>query len=128
MKKLLIIFIAFVLSCFATPVMAQDNSDKYRIVTEKEVMKWETGFVVSSALDLAITVQCIEAGKCVEANPLAKSHSTTEMIAIKSVLTLGHYLFVKRLAKRNPKAALRFAQVSVGIQGGVVGLNLATVF
>lgn len=116
----------------STPAYAQAIPN-YRIsvedeATRKAAMRWETAYVILSAADLALTVQCIEAGKCVEANPLAKSHSTTKMVAIKSVLTLGHFLFVRRLADRNPKAALRVAQVSVAFQGGVVGLNLRTVF
>jgi hypothetical protein len=102
----------------------------YRVeadLTRRAALRWETAFVILSAADLIMTVQCIEAKKCVEANPLAKSHSTGKMIAIKSALTLGHFLFVKRLSERDPKAALRIAQVSVGVQGGIVGLNLRVI-
>jgi hypothetical protein len=103
----------------------------YRIerdLTRRAAMRWEMAFVALSAADLIMTVQCIEAKKCVEANPLAKSHSTGKMIAIKSALTLGHFLFVKRLSERDPKAALRVAQMSVAVQGGVVALNARVIF
>jgi hypothetical protein len=122
----------------ATPAFAQAIPDSsYRLppaelldreATRRAAMRWEAAYVVLSAADLVMTVQCLEARKCTEANPLAKSHSTTKMIAIKSALTLGHVLFVRRLADRNPKAALRIAQVSVGLQGTVVGLNVKAVF
>lgn len=91
-------------------------------------MTTEMIYVGLSAADLFITVGCIKANKCSEANPLAKSHSSTAMIAVKAGLTVGHFLFTKELAERNPKAALRFAQISVGLQGGVVGINIVTLF
>lgn len=125
------LFAAAAAISFTTPAIAQDSSDRYRIeqeATRKAAMQWEAAFIVISAADLALTVQCIEANKCEEANPIAKSHSTTQMIAIKSVLTAGHYLFVKRLSKRNPKAALRFAQFSVALHGTGMALNIKTVF
>ena len=115
----------------AAPAAAAEPN--YRIETPEDrtrraAMRWETAFVVLAAADLAITVQCLEANECREVNPLAKKHSPAQMIAIKSALTLGHYIFVKRLAKDHPKAALRFAQVSVAWQGTVVGLNIRTRF
>lgn len=133
MEKLTLALALCAASITATPAFAAEPADGYRIETQDDktrraAMRWETAFVILSAADLAITVQCIEAKKCEEANPIAVGHSTTKMIAIKSALTLGHFLFVKRLAKDNPKAALRFAQVSVGIQGSIVGLNIRTAF
>jgi hypothetical protein len=139
-KTLFSIGAALALTMNATPALAA--GDDYRIPatvaqadkstederTRRAARRWEAAYVALSAADLAITVSCIEAGKCVEANPIAKNHSTGTMIAIKSALTLGHALFVHRLAKKHPKAALRFAQVSVGVQGAVVGLNIRTVF
>lgn len=142
MNKLTLTFAAALACATATPAMAQDiPNETYRIqptpqeleVQERDrvrklAYKWEAAYAVASAADLIITVQAVNSGKFVEANPVAKNHSMTEMIIIKTVLTAGHVAFTYRLAQKHPRAALRFAQISAIAQGGVVGLNIRTVF
>jgi hypothetical protein len=110
----------------ASVVEAEKLTEDQR--TRRAAMRTEAAFVVLSAVDMAITVQCLKANECTESNPLAKSHSIEQMVAINSVFTIGHYFFVKRLAKTHPKAALRVAQVSVAVRGTVVGLNIRARF
>ena len=92
-------------------------------------MKWEIGYLALSAIDGAQTIECLDRGGCEEGNPLLGKHpSTTKLIAIKVGAGLVHFALFNRLNNRNPKAALRLAQVSCGLQGTVVALNARFTF
>jgi hypothetical protein len=112
----------------AIPVAVRD----YRIhdpleATRKAAMRWEMAFVGLTAIDLIQTVTwCAHHDPC-EANPLVGKHpSATKLILVTGIGTAAHFEFVRRLSRDHPKAALRFAQVSVGIRGTVVGINFRT--
>lgn len=104
----------------SSPALAADKSD---------AMKWEAGFQVLSAIDAAETIYALESGKASEANPLFGKHpSAAKVIIVKALVGGVHYALVDRMANKNPKGALRVAQVSVMLQGTVVGLNARFVF
>lgn len=91
--------------------------------------QWEAAYLALSAADAVETVSCLHAHKCEEANPLFGRHpSTLKLIAGKALLGAVHVALFDRMHDRNPKAALRYAQVSAGLQGGVVALNLRVFF
>jgi hypothetical protein len=126
---------ALALTMTATPALAAgDDSDRYRIdqprgVTRSDVMKWEAAFLVLSAADLAITVRCLERNECEELNPIFGKHpKTSTLVGAKVGAGIVHYLAIDFIARRDPKLALRLAQVSVVVQGGVVGFNLSSEF
>jgi hypothetical protein len=61
---------------------------------------------------------------CEEGNPLLGKHpSTGKILAAKVLLGAAHFALFDRLRDKNPRMALRVAQVSVALQGAVVGLN-----
>jgi hypothetical protein len=107
--------------CTAAPAAA---------ATKADAMRWEAAYEVLNAVDAVQTAYCVHhVGGCEEANPLLGKHpSTAKIIAAKVVLGGLHFAIVDRMANRNPKAAMRVAQVSVGLQGAVVGLNMRIVF
>jgi hypothetical protein len=105
---------------FASPAFA-DTQDAAR--------KYEIAYLTLSAIDAAETIHCLDQHKCTEANPLFGKHpSAVKLIAGKVALGAIHYVAFNRLNERNPKAALRYAQISVGLQGGVVMWNLRVMF
>lgn len=117
----------------STPAYAQIVPERdYRIHDElqrKSAMRWETAYIVLTGVDLVQTVSCLKADTCEEANPLVGKHpNTTKLIATRVALSAAHFAFVHRLSRDHPAAALRFAQLSVGVQGAVVGLNFKTLF
>ena len=82
------------------------------------------GYLALSAVDAAETISCLHRDICEEGNPLFGKHpSATKLIVAKFGLGLVHFAVFSRLNDRNPKAALRLAQVSCAVQGGVVLLN-----
>lgn len=98
--------------------------------TKADAMHWEMGFQVLSALDAAETIYCLRTSPtCEEANPLMGKHpSTLKIIAGKAIMGGLHFALVDHLADKNPRLALRVAQISVVFQGTVVGLNARIVF
>lgn len=112
----------------ATPVYAGDIADnRYRIEAEqtrKAAMRWEATFLALSTIDLIQTVSCLEGKSCTEGNPVWGSNPKTSHLIIGKIIGGAvHFYAVDRISRRNPKAALRIAQFSVAVQGGVVGLN-----
>lgn len=104
----------------SSPTLAADKAD---------AMHWEAGFQALSAIDAAETIYALEHHKADEANPLFGKHpSAAKVILVKAVIGGIHYALVDRMADKNPKGALRVAQISVALQGAVVGLNARFVF
>lgn len=92
--------------------------------TRSAALKWELGYLALSAVDTAQTISCLNRGICDEGNPVFGKHpSSAKLIAAKVGLGLLHFAVFERANERNPRAALRLAQVSCAVQGGVVGLN-----
>lgn len=119
MKRFLIA--AAALAAIASPSAA---------ATKADAMRWETGFQVLSAADLGMTIYCLDKVKgCEEANPVFGKHPKAwQLIAAKAAFGGLHFVLIDRIANRDPKLALRLAQVSVVLQGAVVGLNMRVVF
>ena len=119
---------------FPTRAAARDVPDQVlRIASEhttrSAAYKWEAGFLVLSALDGAETIGCIHRDKCTEFNPIWGHHpSAGKIVAAKLGLGLLHFGVFKLIADRDPKTALRVAQVSAAVQGGIVMLNARVAF
>lgn len=120
MQKCLLLA-AFAASACAAPAAA---------ATKADVMKWELGYQALTVADTALTIQCLHhVNGCEEANPLFGKHPKAwQLIAAKAAFGGLHFVLVDRLADKNPKMALRVAQVSVVLQGAIVGLNARVVF
>jgi hypothetical protein len=96
---------------------------------QQKALKWELSYLTLSAIDLAQTVNCLEKNKCVEANPIFGKHpKTSTLVAAKVLGGALHFAGFKYVSRRDPKTALRMAQISVGMQGAVVALNLRVGF
>jgi hypothetical protein len=118
---------------FATPAFAGEIADnRYRIeaeATRKAVMRYEIAYLALSAADLVITVRCLERNECEEMNPVWGKHPSTQKLVIGKIAGgVIHFAAIRYIADRNPKLALRLAQISVAVQGGVVGFNLTSEF
>ena len=97
--------------------------------TKSTALKWELGYLALGAIDTVQTVSCLERGICAEGNPLLGKHpSTKKLIAVRVVGSLIHFGIFTYVNERNPKAAMRFAQISAGIQGTAVLLNARFTF
>lgn len=97
--------------------------------TKSAAYKWEAAFLALSAIDGIETISCLNRDKCTEHNPIWGHHpSTGKVVAAKLGLGLIHLGVFKLIADRDPHTALRAAQVSAAVQGGVVLLNLHTAF
>lgn len=118
----------------ATPyaVSATEPEQAYRIkrpANRSDVMKWEAAYLVLSAADLVITARCLEHDECIELNPVwGKKPSTEKLVIGKLIGGAIHFAAIDYISRRNPKMALRIAQISVAVQGGVVGFNLTSEF
>lgn len=92
--------------------------------TKNAALTWELGFLGLSAVDTAETLSCVHRDTCHELNPLFGRHpSTMKLVAAKVGLGLIHFAAFKYINDRDPKMALRAAEISAGFQGGVVLLN-----
>lgn len=97
--------------------------------TKSAAYKWEAAFLALSAIDAVETISCLNRATCTEHNPIWGSHpSTGTIVAAKLGLGLIHFGVFKLIADRDPHTALRAAQVSAAVQGGVVLLNLHAAF
>jgi hypothetical protein len=128
MRKLLILAAAAAIS---TPALAEPPS--YRIekqeVTRRAAMKWEMIFLALSAADAAVTIDCLHRDVCEEVNPLFGKHPSTRTIVLGKIVGGAiHFAAFTYLNDRNPRVALRAAQVSVVAQGSVVAFNLRVAF
>lgn len=110
-----------------TPAVAPSA---YRIEqTKAAALKWELSYLALSAIDAAQTIHCLKRDICEEANPIfGKDPSAQKLILAKVGLGLAHFAVFSHLNDRNPKAALRLAQVSCAVQGGVVLVNMRLTF
>jgi hypothetical protein len=78
------------------------------------------GYLALSAIDAGQTIHCLDRGICEEGNPIFGKHpSAKKLILAKVGLGALHFVAFKALNDRNPRAALRLAQVSCAVQGGV---------
>ena len=92
--------------------------------SKSTALRWELSYLALSAIDTGQTIDCLQRDMCEEANPLFGKHpKPLELIAAKVALGAAHFVVFDHLNDRNSHAALRFAQGSVLIQGGVVLLN-----
>jgi hypothetical protein len=98
-------------------------------LTARAALRWEVSYLALSAIDAAQTINCLDRNVCSEANPIFGKHPSAEaLIAVKAGLGLVHFAAFKHTLHRNPKAALRLAQISCMVQGTVVGLNARMIF
>lgn len=110
------LFAAFVV---ATPAHADPWA------TKRAAVRWEAVYLALNVIDTAQTINCLNRDLCEEGNPLVgRNPSTFKLIAVKAALAGAHLIVFDHLNARNPKAALRWAQIGVATQGGVVLLNL----
>jgi hypothetical protein len=113
MRKLLLA----VALCTASPALAD---------TRSAGNAWEAGFQALNAIDTIETLSC---HNCVEANPLFGKHPSAEkLILLKAGVGLIHFAAFKYIQHDDPHAAMRLAQVSVAVQGGIVALNARFMF
>jgi hypothetical protein len=97
--------------------------------TRSAALKWEVGYLALSAIDTGQTIDCLNRDICVEGNPLLGKHpSAKKLIFAKIGLGALHFAAFSALNKRNPKSALRLAEVSCAVQGGVAMLNARLTF
>ena len=105
---------------------------EYRIAqaaTRSAAWKWEASFLALSAIDAAQTIDCLNRDLCEEGNPIFSKHpSTAKLIAGKLLLGGAQFALFKHALDRNPKTALRLAQMGVVVQGGVVLWNARITF
>jgi len=96
---------------------------------EDRAVKWEIAYQALNLIDAAETLDCLHRHVCQEANPLFGKHpSTGRLIGTKVALGLVQYFVWKRTFDRVPSRALKIAQISAVVQGGVVAANLRFVF
>ena len=94
--------------------------------TKSAAYKWEAAFLALSAVDAAETISCVNRATCTEHNPIWGRHpSTGTIVAAKLGLGLVHFGIFKLVADRDPKTALRVAQVSAVVQGAAVLVRVA---
>ncbi len=92
-------------------------------------LKWEMGYLTLSAIDAGETIGCLQRNRCEEGNPIFGKHpSAAKVILGKVGLGLVHFAVFSRINSQNPKAAMRLAQISCVVQGGVVMLNARLAF
>lgn len=114
------VIIAAALAATAVPAQA---------ATKADVMKWELGYQVLNIADVAATAICLHQPTCEETNPIFGKHPKVwKLVAAKVVFGGLHYVLIDKLADKDTKTALRIAQVSVLLQGTVVGLNIRATF
>jgi hypothetical protein len=114
-----------------TPALAQSPGSAAWAPESRRAaaLKWEIGYLALSALDTYQTVDCLNKGICSEANPLFGKHpKPAKLIAAKLAAGAIHFAVFTHANARDSKTALRFAQISAGIQGSVVLLNARFMF
>lgn len=105
------------------------NAYSRNAATKSAALKWELGYLALGAIDTAETIDCLKRDICIEGNPiLGKRPSAAKLIGLRVGLSLLHYSVFSRVNDRNPKGALRLAQISCALQGTVVGLNARFIF
>ena len=100
-----------------------------RIKPDTRWKGWEYGFLGLSTVDMIDTAICRSRDSCVERSPLyGRTPSPGRVIAIKTGANVVHFLLVREIAKRDPKAARIAAMVSTFAMAGVVGFNFHSEF
>jgi hypothetical protein len=128
LQSLAIISVGAALSLSA-PSPAAAQSSRYDETVSAAALKWEIAFLGLSAVDAAQTIYCLERNKCEEANPLFGKHPSTKTIVLAKLISGGvHFALFNEIRKKDPKMALRIAQISFALQGTVVALNARIVF
>jgi hypothetical protein len=113
----------------AAPSPASAESASNAADTRSAALKWELGYLALSAVDAGQTIHCLDRDICEEGNPIFGKHpSAKKLILAKVGLGALHFVAFKALNDRNPRAALRLAQVSCAVQGGVAMLNARFMF
>lgn len=97
--------------------------------TASAALKWEMAYLGLSAIDAVQTIYCLERRKCTDANPIFGKRPSTETIIIAKLVGSGvQFALFNEVLKKDPKVALRVAQISFALQGTVVALNARVVF
>lgn len=113
----------------ATPILPTNDAYSERLRIVRQANRWEGAYLALSAVDAVQTCVAISNGNARELNPLfGKKPSCAKTAALKAVIGGLHYLLFDYARDRDPKAARLGAQISVGVQGAVVGLNMRYVF
>lgn len=101
------------------------HSARWRLKTTREAaVTWEFGYHALSIVDTVQTMACLANETCVEGNPLmGKNPSKKNMVATKLAISAFQLGMFKYAYDRDPKTALRMAQISCAIQGTGVLLN-----
>ena len=103
------------------------HADWLRI--RRQANQWEAAYLTLSAVDVLQTCDALSRGVARESNPLfGKNPKCGKLVAAKAILGGLHFLLFDALRDRSPRAARLGAQLSVGIQGAVVGLNVRYLF
>jgi hypothetical protein len=111
------------------PIAAATDESERRKRLSRHALRWELAYLTLSAVDAAETISCINRGKCYEGNPLlGKGAGARTLILAKVGGGVLHFLGFQHVRRRNPMAALRLAQVTTVMQGGVVMLNAQVAF
>jgi hypothetical protein len=120
----------------STPALAETgwrletSGSNWRVQdTRSAALKWEIGFLALSAVDAVQTIECLKRHACEEVNPLfGRRPSAKTIILAKLGGGIVHFALFNYINDRNPKLALRAAQVSFALQGTVVLLNARVAF
>jgi hypothetical protein len=118
MKKLYLI-LAPLAALTASPALAAERCPNAE--------KWEYGYLALSAIDLAQTLNFGD--DAIETNPLFSKHpKPARIVAAKLAASAIHYTAFRVALSKDRCFARNMAIVSVGVQGGIVGLNLRYTF
>lgn len=87
-------------------------------------LRWELAYLGLGVIDAAQTINCLNDGICVEGNPIMGKNPTPAKLLLGR-LALGsiHFAVFNAINKRNPKTAMRVAQISCAVQGATVLFN-----
>jgi len=97
--------------------------------TKAAALKWELSYLALSAVDAVQTMECLDRGICKEGNPLFGKHPSKKALIIGKVgFGMLHFAVFSYANERNPKTALRLAQITCAAQGSVVLLNARFTF
>lgn len=120
MNKL--ILAAIPLTLMSTPALAD---------TRGAANDWEKAYIALNIVDTIQTASCLDRHPdwCEEANPLFGKHPSVAKMVIGKALLVGlQYAIFERIRNHDPKAAMRFAQIGVGLSGTAVVLNARYTF
>lgn len=110
----------------AAPIDAK-LAERLRIT--RQANRWEAAYLAFNAVDVIQTCDILSRGVAKETNPIVgKNPSCGKLIAYKGAMSGVQYLLYRQILRRSPKAARLTAQLSTGLQGAVVGLNLRYTF